>query len=48
MLHCSSTVFDISTLSCDGLFLVALKVAVKIMSFNILLENEEEKLRPGT
>lgn len=47
MLRCNSAVFNISTFSCDSLFLMALKVAVEITSFNILLENEEEKLRPA-
>lgn len=45
MLHCNLAVFNISAFSCDSLFLMALKVAVEITSFNILLENEEEKLR---
>lgn len=45
MLHCNSTVFNTSAFSYDSFFLMALKGAEKIMSFNILLENEEEKLR---
>lgn len=47
MLRCNSAVFNISTFSRDSLFLLAIKVAVKITSFNILLENGEEKLRPA-